>query len=59
MVCVASLPGVGKFYWDLFVDSDWSSDSMDNACSVLIRCTGVASPASAQIIFPQVQGRDY
>jgi len=57
VVFLANLPAPGLYYWDIFVDSEWTSESMDNACSVLIRCTNVTSSVSAQLSFPQVRKR--
>lgn len=50
-VFLADLPSAGQFYWEIFVNSTWSSKSMDNACSFLVYASKVPS---AHQSYPQI-----
>jgi len=43
VVVSAALPKPGRYYLDVYVGEDWSSSSMDSACSFRIHCRSVAS----------------
>lgn len=49
-VFLVDLPSPGRFYFEVFVESDWSSEAMDNACSFLVYCSQV----SDHRLYPQV-----
>ena len=53
IIFVTNLPAPGRYYWDIFVDSDWTSSLMDNACSFQIHCSTVPA-INKGISYPQV-----
>ncbi len=52
MAIHVNLPSPGNYYLDVYVANSWNIDSMDNACSFQIHCSGVSRDAN--ISYPQV-----
>jgi len=42
VVVSAALPKPGRYYLDVYVGDDWTSSSMDSACSFRVNCRSVA-----------------
>jgi len=51
VVVSAALPKPGRYYLDIYVGEDWSSSSMDSACSFRVHCRSVA-PSVAGVSYP-------
>lgn len=48
----ATLPKPGKYYWDIYVDHNWKSTSLDNACSLMIYCSENPSYSYKTVSYP-------
>ena len=51
VVVSAALPKPGRFYLDVYVGDDWTSSSMDSACSFRVHCRSVV-PSVAAVSYP-------
>ena len=51
-VIAMNLPSPGTYFLDVYVASEWDSESMDNACVFQVRCSGVSR--NADLSYPPV-----